>query len=252
MSVKSDVSQNYLDMIRKHHRNKDPRYPSRVLITGDSKGGSIGAKITQLLCAASHDVESFEGDVRGYNVFSNHNMSDKDTLILCHGVTHLDWFENAPMDKVQEIFDVNVVGTYRMAQDFVRQTLLTDYRKRIIIIGSMAHKAVLNGSAAYCASKAALAHLVRCLAWELAPKGYDVFIIHPSNTEGTPMTEETITGLMRYRRMSRESAEAYWNDSPIRDRILSTHEIAELVKFLVEGPSSYLSGAQLELAGGQR
>lgn len=174
------------------------------------------------------------------------------TLILCHGVTHLDWFEVCPFEKMKEIVDVNLFGTANMIQRFVCNTLSNEERKKIIVIGSMAHKSVLNGSAIYCATKAGVAMLTKCIAWELAPKAFDVYCIHPSNTYGTPMTEETILGLMRYRQMSREHAEAYWNDSPIRNRILDTCDISQLILFLLGSHSEYLSGCQLELAGGQR
>jgi acetoacetyl-CoA reductase/3-oxoacyl-[acyl-carrier protein] reductase len=171
---------------------------------------------------------------------------------MCHGVSHLDWMEDAPFEKVKEIFDVNLFGVYNVAQAFVRDTLHNAMRKRIIIIGSMAHRAVLNGSAAYCASKAGVAHLARCLAWELAPKGYDVYTIHPSNTLGTPMSHDTIQGLERYRALSHDDALSYWNDSKIRKRSLTVDEIADLVYFLLYSQTGYLSGAQLELGGGQR
>ena len=249
MTIKNDISTAYLQTQRQHHSARAIRSPANVFITGDGKSGSIGERIRERLLQQQHIVLSCDWDVRS-SWFTD--LQPFDVLILCHGVTHLEWFEATDMQAVQSIFDVNVVGSYRLAQRFVQHTLNEPYRKRIIMIGSMAHRMVLNGSAAYCASKAALAMLGRCMAWELAPKGYDVFVIHPSNTAGTPMTEETIQGLMRYRGLSRADAEAYWNDSPIRPAILSTDEIAELVLFLMGPHSSYLSGAPLELAGGQR
>lgn len=249
MTVKNEVSSNHLQQLVSTHGLKRIKIPARVLITGSNWEGSIGERIVRACRRADHIVETFHADIRDQ---INIDVQPYDTLIMCHGVTELEWFEDISMDRVQEIFDVNVVGSYRMARKFVKQTINEDYRKRIIMIGSMAHRMVLNGSAAYCASKAALAMLGRCMAWELAPKGYDVFVIHPSNTRGTPMTEETIKGLMRYRGLSRAAAEAYWNDSPIRYSMLSTTEISELVLFLIGPHSSYLSGAQLELAGGQR
>jgi ketoreductase len=116
----------------------------------------------------------------------------------------------------------------------------------------MAYKAVLNGSSPYCAAKAGLAHFARCLAWELAPKAFDVFCVHPSNTKGTPMTEETIKGLMRYRGLDRKEAEAYWGAVLPKWQWLLPENIADLVSFLVSGKAEYLSGANLDMAGGQR
>jgi len=249
MSVKSEVSASYTAAQLAQHGKKPVRLPPRVMMTGDFRSGSIGEAI-RLSLSADAQVESFAGNVR--NGLLEGWFEDRDTLIMCHGVSHLDWFEDAPEDKVKEIIDVNLFGTYRMAAAFVRQTIDSDVRKRIIIIGSMAHRMVLNGSAAYCASKAGLAMLVRCMAWELAPKGYDVYCIHPSNTLGTPMSFETMEGLMRYRGLSMEEAHSYWNDSAIRKQSLTTQEIADLVHYLLYSKTGYLSGTQLELTGGQR
>jgi NAD(P)-dependent dehydrogenase (short-subunit alcohol dehydrogenase family) len=248
MSVKSAVSAAYTAEQLTLHGSKPIRLPPRVLITGDHKVGSIGAAIHFHLQRSEAQVFSLVCDVR----FDRLWRDDCDTLIMCHGVSHLDWFEEAPEEKVKEIIDVNLFGTYRMAAQFVQQTINSAVRKRIIIIGSMAHRMVLNGSAAYCASKAGLAMLVRCMAWELAPKGYDVYCIHPSNTLGTPMSFETIEGLQRYRGLTSEQAASYWNDSAIRESSLTVTEIAELVLFLLYSETGYLSGTQLELAGGQR
>src|SRR5580765_4398278 len=176
MSVKSEISAAYTADQLALHGGKPIKLPPRALITGAHKAGSIGEAIYFDLKKADAQVFSFEGDVRNARL----GCDDYDTLIMCHGVSHLDWFEEAPEDKVKEIIDVNLFGTYRMAAQFVRLTLDSEVRKRIIIIGSMAHRMVLNGSAAYCASKAGLAMLVRCMSWELAPKGYDVYCIHPS------------------------------------------------------------------------
>ena len=148
--------------------------------------------------------------------------------------------------------ETNLTATMLLVRDFVRFTLLLPYRKHIVLIGSMAGTHVLNASAAYCASKAGLAMYVRAAAWELAPKGYDVFGVNPSNTEGTPMTAKTIDGLARYRGLSREEATAYWGACLPKAAWLQPADIAGVVAFLLSGAGSYLSGANLDLAGGQR
>ncbi len=246
MSVKQSVSHAHLTSLLDEHGGKPfPKLP-RVLLTGTERAGSIGEAIAARFDFAS----SYTGDVtRGID---RTQVKGFDTLIMCHGDVHLDWFEDAPLDRVKAIFDVNLFGSYNLARTFVQETISLPVRKRIVMIGSMAHRAVLNGSAAYCASKAGLAHLARCMAWELAPKGYDVYCVHPSNTLGAPMSEVTIKGLMRYRGLSREDAEAYWNDSPIRTHTLTPQDIADVVKSLIENKSGYLSGSQIELAGGLR
>lgn len=248
MSVKTAISSDYLHIQKLKHGRKQWAPPTRVLISGDANFGSIGAHIVSALREDGSEVNSFKDDVRDKidlptNVYS--------TLISCHGVMDLNWFEDAATDKAREIFDVNLFGSFNLAQAFVRSTIESDRRKKIIFIGSMAYTKVLNASAAYCASKAGLAMLTRCLAWELAPKGYDVYCVHPSNVEDAPMSEETIKGLMRYRTMSREEAEMYWRDSVLRDHQLTKDEITGVVQMLLND-TGYMSGSNIELAGGAR
>ena len=249
---KAEISRDYMERMKAEHAAKPYPAHRHALITGSEKPGSIGRTIMEQMTTEGHLVREFHGDVRDA---ANRLQAARyllDTLILSHGVTHLDWFEDAPQEKIEEIFEVNVTASTLLIQNFVRATMDNPYHKTIIIIGSMAHQAVLNGSAAYCAAKAALAHLARCLAWELAPKGYDVFIVHPSNTLGAPMSEETILGLMRYRNLTREAAEAYWGAVLPRDQWLLPEDIAGIVRFLLTPGAQYLSGTQLNLGGGQR
>lgn len=222
----------------------------RVLITGAGKSGSIGEAIANRLRTVNNKVLHFQGDVR--DDVDERELREFDTLICCHGVTWLDWLENAPIERVREIIDVNLTGSILLARAFVRATYAMRFHKQMFFIGSMAHRAVLNGSAAYCASKAGLQHFVRCAAWELAPKGYDVFCINPSNTEGTPMTEDTIRGLMRYRGLTREAADSYWGAVCPKGKWLQPQDIARTVQWLFEGNGEFLSGTAIDLPGGAR
>ena len=255
MTTKSNVSSDYLKQQHILHRDKKwNNNDLRVIITGANKEDSIGREIGDVLSRFEFCtlIRGYGGNVTNAIDPAMHPFTNFNTLVCSHGVTWLDWFEDIPTHRLREIIDVNLTGTALIAQKFVTDTLTTKERKRIIFIGSMAHRAVLNASAVYCASKAGLAMLGRCLAWELAPKGYDVFTIHPSNTEGTPMSEETIKGLERYRGISYDCAKEYWNDSPLRSHMLQTDDIAALVMFLLGPHADYLSGCQLELSGGQR
>lgn len=219
-------------------------------VTGTDNKGSIGAHILETLEERPCNVEATKFDVTDANEVVFHY--EDTALVMCHGVTHLDWIEDAPWEKLDEIINVNLLGTVLCVQEFVNSTINSPYRKKIIGIGSMAYKKVLNGSAVYCASKAGMAHFMSCIAWELAPKGYDVYTIHPSNVDGTPMCEETIKGLQRYRNISRREAEDYWGSNYVRGRSLTKEEITELVWLLLSSRQEFLSGQQFEMTGGQR
>jgi 3-hydroxybutyrate dehydrogenase len=245
---KDEVSRGYITAQKVVHAGLELPPDRRVLITGAGHPDGIGAAIVRRLSHAYFD--HFKGDVR--KDLDAPPWGAYDTLIAVHGVTHLDWIENFPTEKAREILEVNLLANIAMTTAFVNATLHQPYRKQIFFIGSLAHRAVLNGSAAYCASKAGLQHFARCAAWELAPKGYDVFCINPSNTLGTAMTEETIVGLMRYRHLTREEAEGYWGAVLPKANWLTPSDIADLVEWLFSGKGEYLSGTALDLPGGQR
>lgn len=255
---KTQIHSSYMNEWKKKAEKLTEASERLILITGDLKQTSIGEKIRQQI-QQSHNAKflSFSGDVRDQKCIADYFAAAADLgfatdLIICHGVTHLDWFESQTEKLIKEQVDVNLTGTAILCNEFVRNTIDNSYRKRIIVIGSMAYKAVLNGSAAYCASKAGVNMLVKCLAWELAPKGYDIFIINPSNTVNTPMTQDTIAGLMRYRNLSREAAEQYWGAILPKQDWLNSQNIADLVEFLISGKGDYLSGSSIDLPGGQR
>jgi NAD(P)-dependent dehydrogenase (short-subunit alcohol dehydrogenase family) len=248
---KDHVSNSYIERQKAIHGKKPLAERRSALIIG-ADPGNIGDAIKLRLLGDGIGINCphvLDFDVRSP---PEKFVNSYDILILANGYTKLNWFEDNTHENIQHTFDVNVIGSLKTANQFVKNTIDKPYKKYIVFIGSMAYRNVLNGSAAYCASKAALAMATKCLAWELAPKGYNVFCVHPSNTEGTPMTERTITGLMRYRNLDRERAEAYWGAVLPKDKWLQPDDIAETVSFLVSGKADYQSGANVELAGGQR
>lgn len=248
---KEALSGSYIESMKGKHPAV-PLTTHYTIIAGSDRKSNIGHAIASQLRKERHLVEEFCKDDHDLGR-ERYNFSPSATsLVLANGRSYMDWIEKQSDEEIEEMLNDNLRGSIRAARDFVKATIHTPQRKNIIFIGSMAHKAVLNGSSVYCAAKAGLAHFSRCLAWELAPKGYNVFCVHPSNTEGTPMTEETIRGLMRYRELSREQAEQYWGASLPRHQWLQPQDLANLVSFLLSGKADYLSGADLNMGGGQR
>jgi NAD(P)-dependent dehydrogenase (short-subunit alcohol dehydrogenase family) len=178
-----------------------------------------------------------------------------DTLIICAAETHLDWIEDYPYGAMVEVIHNTLLCPMVATQQFVRTTLNTPWVKHIVYIGSMAYNKVLNASAPYCAAKAGLAHFARCMAWELGPKGYRVFTVHPGNVLDTPMSMHTIGDISRYRTLSIEEAEQYWASAEPPMGFLTRYEIAVIVSDLVSDSNEswrHVSGSQIELAGGSR
>ena len=185
-------------------------------------------------------------------IMAHRELDDFDTVIFVNGQTHLDWIENQTYDQISSAVFNTLTATVHGVSQFVKATLDLPYRKNIVMVGSMAYNHVLNGSAPYCAAKAGLQHFANCMAWELAPKNYDVFCVHPSNVEGAPMSLQTIRELMRFRGLTETEAHEYWSAHLPRERWLQMDDIGSIVAELVSGRMSYMSGSPVELAGGQR
>jgi NAD(P)-dependent dehydrogenase (short-subunit alcohol dehydrogenase family) len=262
MADKAVVHKQYLQRFSEQARS-NPREGRRALVVGapEQAGefGNIGAGIATALAQSGVQVHKVDR-LDGYNAGDPHMWQrmlpeiDPDIVVFANGESWLDWIEDQPMRKVDNVIFNTLIASIIGTQEFVRYALDKPHRKHLVYICSMAAKAVLNASGPYCAAKAGLHQFAKCMAWELTPKGFDVNIIHPSNTADTPMTEETIAGVQRYRGFSREEAEEYWSAiNSLGGHWPTTAEIGDLVATLVTKPwARNLSGADIEIRAGQR
>lgn len=252
---KGVIAGNYMAQCKaKYIDGKDEPPNFRRIGVFGTDPGNIGMAIAERLAGNHGWTVSAMGNKQECDLLETDMISFEmfDSVVFANGFSRLDWIEDMPEEAIISTLDDNLKASILGAQAFVQATLDDPWKKHIVFIGSMAYSARLNASATYCAAKAGLTHFARCLAWELAPKNYDVFIVHPSNTLGTPMTEETIAGVQRYRGISREDAEGYWGAILPRGEWLKPENIADVVEFLLSGKAAYMSGCNVELAGGQR
>ena len=142
------------------------------------------------------------------------------------------------------VIGTNLNGTFYLTRALAphMRDSPADVRPSIVNIGATTGlRPRLNG-ANYCASKAGVLHLTKCLALELAPQ-VRVNCLIP----GMTWTEELVTRFDLHDPQSRAAAVA---DIPQR-RIGSTAEIADALEFLVSASSAYLTGQKLIVDGGQ-
>ncbi len=102
--------------------------------------------------------------------------------------------ENPAERVVEEDFDqtlaVNLKGTFFACQAAGR-VMIGQGGGRIVNMGSQAGAVALPGESVYCMTKAAIAHLTRCLAVEWGPHGINVNCVAPTFIR-TPGTEEAL------------------------------------------------------------
>ena len=138
----------------------------------------------------------------------------------------------------RQTIDVNLHGTFNLTQALLSQLKAT--RGAIINISSI-HAFVAPGvSAAYSASKGAIAQFTKAMAVELANSGVRVNALAPGMIR-TPMTEVTTS--------DPERSAAFLRHVPM-GRCGEPEELVGPVLFLASDAASYVTGAVLPVDGG--
>ncbi|MFF2108539.1 SDR family NAD(P)-dependent oxidoreductase [Rhodococcus koreensis] len=125
-----------------------------------------------------------------------------DFVVNCAGAFLVGELEDVSVDAVRGLFDVNVIGTTIVTQALL-PALVASKGSIVNVASTVAVKPSVSNSH-YAASKAAVAHLTRCWALELGPKGVRVNSVAPGPTT-TPlfraagMSAEEETEMLRER-----------------------------------------------------
>ena len=142
-------------------------------------------------------------------------------------------------DEWDFVVGVNLKGTY-LCSRAVLPTMRSQGWGRIVNFSSTAGKNVSTvGGAHYTAAKAGILGFTRHLAKEEAGYGITVNSVCPGLID-TEMVRDTI---------SDDRADAYAASFPIQ-RLGLPEEVAELVAFLASDRASYITGASLDINGG--
>lgn len=215
---------------------------ARVAITGadadrlvaacDALGGTVLA-----ICA---DVADMAG-LRHMRDVVRDTFGAIDVAFLNAGTGRFEPFGQIGEDQYARIMDINVRGTLFSAQ--LLAPLIRD-GGAVIVTTSGNNRVGMAGSAAYAASKGALAALTRVMARELSGRRIRVNAIAPGPVE-TPMGSKL--GIPEherpaFRRMIEECI-------PLR-RVALPEEIAAVAAFLASDDASYVNAVEIPVDGG--
>jgi len=149
-----------------------------------------------------------------------------------------------PAEKVteadfDETLNVNLKGTFFTAQSVGRIMMQQQYG-RIINISSQAGFVALPTESIYCMTKAAIAHLTKCLALEWAPYNINVNAVAPTFIS-TPGTKKWLD--------DPEFHQSVIQRIPLA-RVGNPLDVAEPVVFLATPAASLITGTTLMIDGG--
>jgi len=142
----------------------------------------------------------------------------------------------------RRVIDTNLSGAFYLTRAFAPAMLTAGPGAAIVNVGATTGIRPRRDGVNYCASKAGLLQLTKCLAVELAPR-IRVNCLIPGMTETDELTA-------RYRLHDPAALAAVVAGIP-QARIGTTDDVADALEFLVGQGSAYMTGQKLVVDGGQ-
>jgi NAD(P)-dependent dehydrogenase (short-subunit alcohol dehydrogenase family) len=162
-----------------------------------------------------------------------------DILVNNAAAAYSTRFEKISEEEWQSALDVNLTAPFLCTRAALPAMKAQGYG-RVINLSSTAGKSVSTlGGAHYTASKAGLLGLTRAAAKELGPFGITVNAVCPGLID-TELTREHATG---------DELAAHARSFPI-PRLGTAAEVADLIAFLASEAAGYITGASLDINGG--
>lgn len=242
-----------------------------VIITGGTKG--IGKAIALHLARTGHNlILNYLGDDAGAKqtesecaIFNGNtlvvkgNIAKKATAkkILAKALSKFSSIDvlinNAGINIDKPLFDLseqdwdivvdtNMKGTFFTCQEVARHMIQQPEGGHIINVSATTAIRGRKNGMNYCASKAGVLVMTKCLAMELGPKIRANCII-----PGFTLTPETTRRFNLKKRLKEEVA---LRKIPL-DRIGQPDEIARVVAFLISDDAKYINGQKIIVDGGQ-
>jgi 3-oxoacyl-[acyl-carrier protein] reductase len=257
--------------ISRNRHLTDPEAPSMneplAVVSGGTRG--IGFALSRRLLKLGHRVVAFyrsdsaaaraaERELGAGFMAVRADVADPDSIgqavgdvLARHGVprvlvnnagVNIDKpFLELTRDDWQQVIDINLSGVFWLTRALAGRMLEAD-DPVIVNIGATTGIRPRACGANYCASKAGLLQLTKCLALELAPR-IRVNCLIPGMTE----TDELVD---RFHLTDPEARSEVLEEIPQR-RIAQTDDIADALEYLVGPHSAYVTGQKLIVDGGQ-
>lgn len=166
-------------------------------------------------------------------------------LLCVDGINHLSRIgETRYEDK--EILMRNVFNPYMFVNELVKMDASP---MRCVFVVSQTYKVPQRTTSLYCASKAGLAHMVKVMARELAPKGWIINGLAPGKITDTRMAKLTDAQVLKLRGWKQKDADRYALSMIPAGRFTNTNEVCDAIEWLFKAPD-YINGTIVDMTGG--
>lgn len=194
-------------------------------------------EVAKSLVSEGRDVTAAVVDIRDRSALSSlmDGAAPLDVIVNNAAITSTHPFDELTEDHFRQNFDINVVGTFVVAQEGARRMRNGG---RIVNIASRSFAGAPQ-MAHYAASKTAVVGLTRAMAIDLSPRDIRVNAIAPGVVD---------TDMLHY--MSEERQQAMLG-LQLLGRIGQPDDIARAVSFLASKQNTYITGQLLIVDGGR-
>lgn len=185
------------------------------------------------------DVTDTTSIAAGLDAFTAASGALPDIIINNAGIADPKGFLDAAPKDTQMVFDTNQTAVFSASQEIAKRWIAADRGGVIINIASIAGLRVMGGAAAYVASKAAVAHLTKVQALELARYGIRANAIAPGYFE-----TEINSGFLKS-----DAGQKLISRIPMR-RTGQPEDLEGLILLLCSDRSAYMTGSVIPIDGG--
>jgi acetoacetyl-CoA reductase len=191
-----------------------------------------------------YDIDIVYGDIAQYSdcekitALIMERYGHIDVLVNNAGITKDCSLRKMTPQQWQQVLDANLTSVFNMTRNVIPVMLDKGYG-RVISISSINGRKGQFGQCNYASTKAALFGFTKSLALEVANKGITVNTISPGYIE-TPMLAA----------VKKEVLDSIIANIPV-GRLGYPKEVADVVSFLASPDTGFITGANLDVNGGQ-
>jgi 3-oxoacyl-[acyl-carrier protein] reductase len=198
----------------------------------DGLAAEIGERVHVLPCnlADKNEVEALVPK-------AEETMGQLDILVANAGITRDNLFVQLKDEDWDQVIDVNLTATFRLARAAVRGMMRRRFG-RVIGITSVVGVTGNPGQGNYAASKAGMIGMIKSVAAEYARRGVTANCVAPGFIS-TPMTDK----------LNEKQREAILGRVPA-GRLGAAEDVAAAVVFLASNEANYMTGQTLHVNGG--